>query len=143
MPNLTGLSHIDLTVSDIGRSAAWYQGTLGLERVFETDAPDMFPGHLVNLLEPSSGLIISMVQHERAVPGEFSEFRVGLDHLAFAVPSRDDLETWVAHFDGLGVPHSGITDIWYGSVLVFCDPDGIQLELAALSALLPEPTQGA
>ena len=139
MPNVTGLSHIDLTVSDAERSAAWYRESLGLEQIYETDSPGTFAGRLINMVEPSTGLIISMVQHERSEPGAFSEFRVGLDHLALAVESRDDLEAWVEHFDRVGVQHSGITDTWYGSVLVFRDPDGIQLELSALTAAPPDP----
>jgi catechol-2,3-dioxygenase len=63
------------------------------------------------------------------VDGDFSEFRVGLDHLALAVESRSELEDWVAHFDGHGVWHSAISDRQWGSVLVFRDPDNIQLEL--------------
>jgi glyoxylase I family protein len=139
MPNVTGLSHIDLTVSDAQRSAAWYREALGLLQLYETESPDMFPGHQINMFDPSSGLIIGMIQHERAQPGAFSEFRVGLDHLSLAVQSRDDLEAWAEHFDRVGVDHSGITDMWYGSVLVFRDPDGIQLELALLT-VAPEPT---
>jgi catechol-2,3-dioxygenase len=140
MPDLSGLSHIDLTVSNARRSADWYRRALGLQQIYETESPDMFAGHQVNMIEPSSGLLIGMIQHERAEPGSFSEFRAGLDHLAFAVQSREELEAWVEHFDRVGVEHSGITDMWYGSVLVFRDPDGIQLELALLTAAPPEPT---
>jgi catechol 2,3-dioxygenase-like lactoylglutathione lyase family enzyme len=82
MPNVSGLSHVDLTVSDVERSAAWYQKSLGLRQVHESNPPEMFAGRTINMVEPSSGLIISVVQHERAEPGAFSEFRVGLDHLA-------------------------------------------------------------
>jgi glyoxylase I family protein len=48
-----------------------------------------------------------------------------------SVPSRADLETWQAHLQQLGVTHSPIADRPYGSVLVFRDPDNIQLELFA------------
>jgi catechol-2,3-dioxygenase len=139
MPNVSGLSHIDLTVSDSVQSAAWYKEALGLQQVYETDSPEMFAGRTINMIEPSSRLIISVVQHDRAERGRFSEFRAGLDHLALAVQSRDDLEAWLQHFDRVGVQHSGISDMWYGAVLVFRDHDGIQLELAALTVPPPEP----
>jgi catechol 2,3-dioxygenase-like lactoylglutathione lyase family enzyme len=139
MPSVSGLSHIDLTVSNARRSADWYRTALGLQQVYETESPDMFAGHQITMIEPSSGLLITMIQHERAEPGPFSEFRAGLDHLALAVQSRDDLEAWVEHFDRVAVEHSGITDMSYGSVLVFRDPDRIQLELALLTVAPPEP----
>jgi glyoxylase I family protein len=73
------------------------------------------------------------VQHERGDDGEFTEFRVGLDHLALAVDSRDELVEWVEHLERCGVAHSGISDMPYGSLIVFRDPDNIQLELFALT----------
>lgn len=81
-----------------------------------------------------SGLMIGLMQHESGEDAQFSELRVGLDHLALAVASRDELERWMVHLDGCGVSHSGITDMPYGSVVVFRDPDNIQLELMALAS---------
>jgi len=69
---------------------------------------------------------ISREQRER-----FAEARTGLDHFGLAVPTRADLEAWQAHLQQLGVQHSPIADRPYGSVLVFRDPDNIQLELFA------------
>ena len=134
MPALTGVSHVELTVSDADRSAAWYQQVLGFDVVLlSTDEPDFFKGRVISLLRPDINLGIGLVQHEKAEPGGFSEFRVGLDHLAFAVDSRADLEAWVGHFDRHGVTYSPIRDMPYASVLVFRDPDGVQLELFALA----------
>jgi glyoxylase I family protein len=58
---------------------------------------------------------------------------VGLDHLSFGVPSREDLEQAAALFDEHGVTHGVITRLpSFGiDVLSFKDPDGIQLELTA------------
>ena len=61
--------------------------------------------------------------------GAFDEQRVSLDHLAFSVADRDELQRWVTHLEAHGVTHSGILDIGYGPTLVFRDPDNIQLEL--------------
>jgi glyoxylase I family protein len=55
--------------------------------------------------------------------------RVGLDHLAFRVADPDELQRWAAHFDAMGVTHTGILNTGYGPTLVFRDPDNIQLEL--------------
>ena len=61
----------------------------------------------------------------------FSEFRIGLDHLAFGCASRADLEKWAGRLDELGIEHGGIKDAAYGSGLSFRDPDGIALEFFA------------
>jgi hypothetical protein len=66
----------------------------------------------------------------------FDPDRVGLDHLSFGVPGRDDLEQAARLFDEHGVPHGQITTLaGFGiDVLPFEDPDGVQLELTAPAA---------
>jgi glyoxylase I family protein len=49
--------------------------------------------------------------------------------LAFRVADKDELQRWAAHFDAMGVTHTGIIDTGYGPTLVFRDPDNTQLEL--------------
>jgi catechol-2,3-dioxygenase len=61
----------------------------------------------------------------------FSEFRSGLDHVSFGVPSRADLEKWESRLNEIGIEHGGIVDAPYGSGLSFRDPDNIALELFA------------
>ncbi len=63
--------------------------------------------------------------------GAFDEDRVGLDHLAFGLPSLDDLERAAAHLDSLGIAHEPIKDIGVAYILEFRDPDNIALELTA------------
>jgi catechol-2,3-dioxygenase len=85
-------------------------------------------------MHPAARLTFGLIQHDDGDESEFSEFRVGLDHLALTVDSRDQLVKWVEHLDACGVLHSGISDHPYGSVLVFRDPDNIQLELFVLAS---------
>jgi len=64
----------------------------------------------------------------------FDENRIWLDHLSFGVASRADLEHAVRVLDTRGVPHSEIRDLGpaFGiCILIFRDPDNIQLELSA------------
>jgi glyoxylase I family protein len=61
----------------------------------------------------------------------FDEDRTGLDHLAFRVDSKPELDSAAAHLDDLGVPHEPIKDIGIAYVLEFRDPDNIALELSA------------
>jgi glyoxylase I family protein len=135
MPEFTGVSHVELTVRDVDRSAAWYELILGMRRLGEF--PEYrTPGVLARVdqvMHMATGLTIGLIQHESGEDVEFSEFRVGLDHLAFAVASHDELERWIEHLDDHGVPHSPIHNMPYGWVVVFRDPDNIQLELFAVS----------
>jgi catechol-2,3-dioxygenase len=59
----------------------------------------------------------------------FRPDRVGLDHLALAVPDRPTLDRWVQRLDALGIAHSGAIDIPAGAILNFRDPDDIQVSL--------------
>jgi len=76
--------------------------------------------------------VIGLHQHAKPAPDErFSEFRVGLDHLAFGCADRAELERWARRLDELGVEHGEIKDRSYGSGVSFRDPDGIPLEFFA------------
>jgi catechol 2,3-dioxygenase-like lactoylglutathione lyase family enzyme len=125
MPGLDGWSHIDLTVSDLQRAAAWWQTVMGFTAVQHWRG-DGF--EVVTLMHPS-GLVVSVVTHDAPAGGSFDERRIGLDHLSFQVADRDELRRWLQHLDDHGVAHSGIDEMSYGPVLVFRDPDNIQLEL--------------
>jgi glyoxylase I family protein len=71
------------------------------------------------------------LSHPGAAGDRFDEHRTGLDHVAFACRDRDELRTWVARLDELGIVHGGIKDAHYGSGVSFRDPDGIALEFFA------------
>ncbi|MEM8747104.1 MAG: VOC family protein, partial [Actinomycetota bacterium] len=59
------------------------------------------------------------------------ERRIGLDHLSLNVASTGELRAWADRLEEAGVDHSPIADGEMWDVLVFRDPDGIQLELFA------------
>lgn len=128
MPEIEGVSHVALTVTDLARSRDWYL------RVFEAQVltEEKEEGHeFVVLLAPP--LVIGLHVHSATDRAQaFDERRVGLDHVSFQVPGRDGLVAWEKRLDELGVEHSPIDDVYYGSVLVFRDPDRIQLEFFAL-----------
>lgn len=113
MPVFTGVSHVDLTVKDADRSAAWYERVLGMKPLGEL-ADLATPGlalRVVTMMNPTTGMTFGLVQHDSGEDREFSELRVGLDHLSLAVASRDELRAWVEHFDDCAVPHSGISEM--------------------------------
>jgi glyoxylase I family protein len=126
MPRLMGFSHIDLTVSDCERAAVWWTDVLGFTLVNQA-RNDNF--ELRSLVHPS-GLGVTVMTHDGTAKNDaFDERRVGLDHLAFRVSDRDELQRWVTHLDVNGVSHTGIIDIGFGPTVVFRDPDNMQLEL--------------
>lgn len=128
MPEIEGVSHVALTVTDLARSKEWYQTLLGAQ-VLAEEKEDSH--EFVVLLAPP--LVIGLHVHAATPAGDrFDERRVGLDHVSFLCTGRDDLVEWEARLGELGIPHSPIADVYYGSVLVFRDPDNVQLELFAL-----------
>jgi catechol 2,3-dioxygenase-like lactoylglutathione lyase family enzyme len=132
-PPTTGIHHFSPTVSDVERSADRYVSVFGLERLPGT-APhhgDENGGYAVLLLDRCSGLLIGLHHHEGHHGGHFDERRAGLDHIAWGVSRRADLDSWARRLDDLDVDHSGVIDksARNYSAIVFRDPDGIQLEL--------------
>ena len=123
------LTHVALTVRDLSVSVPWYEKLLDAKPVLDEDTDPDFH-HTVYML--GEGTLVGLHQHKESAPDEpFSEFRVGLDHIAFGCANRDDLEKWALRLDELGVPHDGIKDATYGSGVSFRDPDGIALEFFA------------
>lgn len=133
MPAITGISHVDLSVTDIDASEAWYRELLGAVPLFGGRNEEH---HLEAryIMVPDAGVVIGLEQHDRNDGSSFDEGRVGLDHLAFNVADRAELDAWVARLDELGISHGGITEQEPWDVLVFRDPDNIQLELFLLKA---------
>ena len=129
METFPPLTHVALTVRDLAVSVPWYEALFDADPVIDEDTdPDMH--HTVYLL--GNGTLIGLHEHGREAPaGDFSEFRVGLDHVAFGCADRTELEKWARRLDELGIGHGEIKDAPYGSGLSFRDPDNIALEFFA------------
>jgi catechol-2,3-dioxygenase len=123
------LTHVALTVRDLTVSVPWYESLFDASPVIDEDTdPDLH--HTVYLL--GNGTLVGLHQHKMPAPSDrFSEYRVGLDHVAFGCTNRAELEKWMSRLDELDITHGGIKDAPYGSGLSFRDPDGIALELFA------------
>jgi glyoxylase I family protein len=125
-PPVQGIHHLELTVSDLARAEQWYTSVLGFEKIGGLDKAD----HSVAMLR-SGKLMVGLVGHQATDSSDsFDERRVGLDHAAFEVPTPEDVEAWARHLDEHGVEHSGAKDgaLPDSRVVIFRDPDGIQLE---------------
>lgn len=133
---ITGYSHVRITVTDIARSRRFYDDVLGLPVAYEVP-PDADEATREQLWWLFGGVVYQVPGGffglRPVAPGDdrFDEGRTGLDHLAFKVPSRADLDAAAAKLDGLGIPHDGVKDIGVGGLLEFRDPDNVALELWA------------
>lgn len=133
-PAIGGIHHFSPTVSDVAVSAARYCEVFGLVRL-DRVAPhygDEAGGFAVLLVEPEGAFMIGLHHHEAGLDARFDERRVGLNHLAWTVPTRLELDRWHRWLDGIGVASSGVIDVTGPSpysVIVFRDPDNIELAL--------------
>lgn len=121
---ITGLSHVQLRVTDLDSSAKWYTAVLGLERQAAAAgyvALRHRGARLVIVLSPVAG---SRGEGSSAPDGS-------LDHLAFAVPDPDALHGWAEHLRRLGVEHGGVVLENGNPSLELRDPDGNAIELVA------------
>lgn len=130
----TSIAHVRLTVTDIERSRRFYESVFGWPVLIEVpdNADDatrrqlgfLFGGVIYDL----GGALLGLrpVANDR-----FDEDRTGLDHIAFRVGSRAELDSAAKHLDDLGIRHEPIKDIGPAYILEFRDPDNIALELTA------------
>ena len=95
MPTITGVHHINFSVPSLKKSTAWYSEVLGLTKIREMEASHGSWTKII-LRHPGSGLVFDLTEHT-SNPGErFSEFHTEMDHIAFSVQDRRELETWRA-----------------------------------------------
>ena len=120
---LTGLSHVQLNVTDPGTSAAWYATALGLDPY----AADSDLGY-VALTHRAAQLVVVLT---RRPAGPVDHGAGVLDHLAFAVPDGASLESWAAHLTAVGIDHPGVVSENGNPSLQLRDPDGTAVELVA------------
>ncbi|MEU4292753.1 hypothetical protein AB0E63_31395 [Kribbella sp. NPDC026596] len=73
---------------------------------------------------PGAGVPVALRQNTHAAAGN-----AGFDPVSFAIADRAAAESWTAHFDALGVRHSGIRRATRGWVVDVYDPDGLAVRL--------------
>jgi catechol 2,3-dioxygenase-like lactoylglutathione lyase family enzyme len=123
---VTGFHHLSLTVRDLDLSAAWYEAVFDLDPVM--DEPGEERRAKVYRLRGTDAML-GLTEHRGNDGSTFRFDRTGLDHAAFAVATRDDVDAWVVRLDAAEVSHSGRIDIPIGAILNFTDPDGVQLSI--------------
>jgi glyoxylase I family protein len=128
------IAHVRLTVTDIERSRQFYESVFGWPVLLEVpeNADEATRNQLSFLyrgvIYDLGGTLLGLrpVANDR-----FDEDRTGLDHIAFRLGSKDELDSAATHLDEVGVEHEPVKDIGPAYILEFRDPDNIALELTA------------
>ncbi|WOX14595.1 VOC family protein [Streptomyces sp. N50] len=129
MPELAGIHHVKMPVTDLDRSRDWYGRVLGFKVTYEFQDAD---GVVRGVAGEVPGLGDSMLCLR--VNSQAAQGCQGFDPVSFAVRDKADVEARAAHLDTLGVPHSPVIEASIGWLLVFNDPDGLDLHLYSWAA---------
>jgi glyoxylase I family protein len=130
MPSVKGASHVALTVRDMEASAQWYQRIFGCIELRRFTGEEAGTPRIL-LYHPESGFAVGLCQPEDGTTEPFDHRRTGLDHFAFLVGERAELDAWAAYLDEQGVAHSPVRETVLGWFVSFEDPDGIAFEVWA------------
>jgi catechol 2,3-dioxygenase len=120
LPATTRLGPVHLTVSELDRSVAWYQRSLGL-RVHRHDAAEAELGD-------GAETALVLVEDPQAQP---LGAHAGLYHYALLFASREDLARTAVRLADTQTPIQGASDHGTHEAIYLADPDGIGIELAA------------
>jgi catechol 2,3-dioxygenase-like lactoylglutathione lyase family enzyme len=122
-----GIAHVQLTVKDMRRSAAFYRPLFELlEMMVLIDQDDYLYG-----IGSRTGIAISPASPERR-DEPFDQRRVGLHHLCLRARSREDVDRFHALMQQLGATivhppqEDGFAPGYYSALVE--DPDGIRIE---------------
>jgi len=138
--SIAKLHHVLLRVQDPERSRHFYEDVLGLlfmEIPVGEETAGIWRGRPKEgtLLATQAGdTLVILAPPLEGTPADdrFSEYRIGLDHLAFGVDDRATLEDLVERLTTAGVETAGIeTEPPDTEYVSFRDPDNVQWELYA------------
>jgi glyoxylase I family protein len=130
----SSIAHVRLTVTDIERSRQFYESVFGWPVLLEVPenadekTRDRFGFLFGGVIYDLGGTLLGL---RPVATDRFDENRAGLDHIAFRLANKAELDSAAAHLDEIGVQHEPIKDIGPSYILEFRDPDNIALELSA------------
>jgi catechol 2,3-dioxygenase len=117
----TEIGAVRLTVSDLGRSRAFYERALGLTAV------ELEEGGLAFQVRDDNRTLVELVGDSSAP--RLDRRATGLFHLAVLVPSRLDLALALARLADAGRSLDGASDHLVSEALYLSDPDGNGIEI--------------
>lgn len=134
-PQLAGVHHLKLPVSDLERSFAWYQRTLGYERTIEFIEKGTLMG--IGMNHPGGGPHLALrLDPDRA------RAAAGFDYFSIGVPDRASLEDLAERLDTLGERTAGVHFASIGWILPdLHDPDGHEVRFYTVEThgTMPHP----
>ena len=117
----SGIYHIQIQVSDLDRSLAFYKGLMGMEELFRA-AGEVF------LRTPGASDLLAL----EPVEGPVNPKAGGMDHFAFCV-APEDMDTAVAEVRASGVEVTSTGSFAEGAPFAYIkDPDGYTVELSGI-----------
>jgi len=135
--------HVGLNVSDVEKSAKFYQAVFG----FSVANESYEPGRRFIHLGDGQRLVLTLWEQSK---GSFDKQRPGLHHLSFQASSIDEVRAFEERLRVLDVHflYDGVVSHREGADsggIFFEDPDGIRLEIYSPTGVsgYPAPTPGA
>lgn len=135
---VAGIQHITIRVQDQEASKKWYEEVLGLEFMAIPVGGDVTKdwrgrpseGKLYATQAGTTFFILAPPLDGTADGDRFSEYRIGVDHMAFAIEDRSELDSLVERLRAAGVHTEGVeTDpVLNKEYVAFRDPDNVQCE---------------
>lgn len=121
-PKTTGIHHIALRCTDFNVTKNFYQNVLGF--TLALDSPD-----IIGLI---AGPVIIAFKKANAEANKdvFTPFNIGLDHIALACESEEELNRVARELSDAGVENTGVKldETLQKMYVAFKDPDRIQWE---------------
>ena len=121
-PKTTGIHHIALRCTDMSITKNFYQDILGF--TLALDSPE-----IIGLV---AGPVIIAFKKANAETGKdvFTPFNIGLDHIALACETEEELHRVAQELTDAGIENTGVKtdDTLQKKYVAFKDPDRIQWE---------------
>lgn len=129
MPDVIGLDHLYLTVSDLARAERWYDRVLGDVLGFRKNRFALGGDPHVQFYNRQFGIVLRPAR----IAAAHDPYAPGLHHLCLRVDTVADVQAAAAALQAAGIaasdaaPHAEYApDYW---ATFFSDPDGIRLEV--------------
>ena len=120
-PRLAGIHHLKVHVTDVRRSALWYQRVLGYRPVMEFTEADRLVGY--GLDHPGGGTFLTL----RLDPDHAAD-SAGRVYFEMGAPDKAALDELARRLDNLGEPHGPVLRTPAGWLLPdLHDPDGHEM----------------
>ncbi len=121
-PTTKGIHHIALRCTDMDTTKNFYQDVLGFTLALESP----------EIIAFLAGDIILAFKKANAQPGEevFTPFNIGLDHIALACETEEELQRVAKELSDAGIENTGVKldETLQKLYVAFKDPDRIQWE---------------